>query len=160
MLTNKEKPILMIPVGLPGSGKTTYYQTVHTYTRISKDVIRFSMLKSKETKIYFDAEIEPLVTDFHWKQFKAAISKKENIYLDNTNLTIEKRRPYIRLAKEKDYFVAAVHFHISMDLILQQNEQRAEVVSPQIIGKMDQALNWPLRCEGFDMILTIRRWLK
>ena len=53
-------PELIIPIGIPASGKSTYYAAKYpTYTHISKDEIRFEKYEYFKTGIDFKAEDEP-----------------------------------------------------------------------------------------------------
>ncbi len=60
---------LIIPIGIPGCGKTTYYNTEYKskgYYRVSPDEIRFAILNYPESGIDFDETKEEEVWNAVW----------------------------------------------------------------------------------------------
>lgn len=85
---------IYIPIGLPGCGKTTLYET-HLkgkgVIRISADDIRFRKLDSEVSHIYFDESIEKEVWDEYYHSLSVYLEHGASVYCDCTNLTLAKR---------------------------------------------------------------------
>ena len=90
---------IYLPIGLPGSGKSFWAiekaKNDINIIIISKDNIR-EMLKGK---YIFDDRLEPLVTKITVSAFIEAIYNKNDIILDETNLTKKVRNFWINEAK-------------------------------------------------------------
>lgn len=91
---SEQKQMIYIPIGLPGCGKSTYYAK-HLENkgvkRVSADDLRFSMLQSAKTGIYFEPSIEPTVWHTFYAHLGQLVREKADIYIDATNLTCERR---------------------------------------------------------------------
>lgn len=132
------KKLIMV-TGIPGSGKTTWIKkeisnqlnSIH----ISRDIIRFSLLKDNED--YFSKEDE--VFKIFISSIQSAIDGDfENIYIDATHLNPKARNKVLNKLNLKDVIVSAVNFEISLATCLERNEQRTgrEVVPKSVIRKM------------------------
>lgn len=125
---------LIIMVGAPGSGKSTYIRNhmsliagiAGTTTYVSRDEIRFSLLKDNEP--YFSKEKET------WKIFlekiKMALHSYDNVFVDATHLSVASRTKLINGLKNKEVdfsniFVYALVMDVCLAKCLEQNENRA-----------------------------------
>jgi len=135
---------IIIPIGPAGCGKSTYQMKNYPhYTLISPDLIRFKILDSENTKIYFDYEFEPQV----WKQvytlLEEAIICAYNIYFDATNLTQKRRYPLVSRALRKGYRIHMIYFNFPLDIILKRNNERERIVPEEIIKEQYKKLEPP-----------------
>jgi len=90
---DSSKSELILLVGLPGCGKSTFAKKYYdSYTYINQDTD-----KTKEKSN---------------KKLLAAIKKKENIIIDNTNLDFDKRQEIIQLVNNDEYIVKIIVFDI------------------------------------------------
>ena len=130
-------PELIIFVGIPASGKSTYYENNYslTHKRINLDTLK---TRKKE-----------------WKYFTELLESDENIVIDNTNTTIEVRNKFIDAAKEKDYTIKAIVFRISTELALERNAKRENRVPKLAIYTAVRKLEEPSKDEGFEEIEVI-----
>lgn len=114
-------------VGAPGSGKT-YWLNNHkkeiktSYAIISRDVIRFSMLKEGDE--YFSKEKE--VYKEFISQIKTSLANNEETYVDATHLNLGSRA---KLLSAIDGYNDNIEIHAivikrPLDIILAQNAQR------------------------------------
>ena len=108
-----------MPIGLPGSGKSTWAikkakKDINTII-ISKDNIR-EMLKGE---YIFDDRLEPLVTKITVNAFIEAIYNNNDIILDETNLTKRVRNFWTNEAKNlnEDCEIVYVIFPEREDLL-------------------------------------------
>lgn len=115
---------LFLMCGPAGSGKTTWVKNhigiddIH----ISRDAIRFSMVKENED--YFSKEKE--VFQHFINAIKTAIynSDIENIYADATHLNKKARAKVLSQLPLKDIDVIPVNIHIPKDRCIYQNSLR------------------------------------
>ena len=83
---------LIVLVGLPGSGKSTFCDIYEDYYRISQDEM------GKEG---------------HLKNFKQALEENKDIIIDRCNFNIDQRQRYIKPAKEKGYKTLIIWLQVS-----------------------------------------------
>ena len=143
---NKKKVFLMC--GPAGSGKTTWvreHATPGTSAHISRDRIRFSMVK--EDEYYFSRE-DDVRYEFH-KEIYDAIHCPwvEEVYIDATNLTKKGREKLIRdIRIPLDWVdITAVAIKPSVEQCLAQNAKRSgrECVPEKVIMNMYSSFEDP-----------------
>jgi len=152
---NNESKELVIPIGPAGCGKSTYRMKNYSkYTLICPDLIRFKILDSENTKIYFDYEFESQV----WKQvyilFDEAIKCGYNIYFDATNLTQKRRYPLVCRALRKGYKIHMIYFNIPLEVALERNTKRERKVPDEVIKEQFEKLEPPQLWE-YDKLTII-----
>lgn len=152
-----KKTKLYIMVGVAGSGKSFWLQS-HvrafdpSYAIISRDKIRFSMVKEDEP--YFSKE--PEVYKEFINQIKTSLVTNVETYVDATHLTERSRAQLIRaLGKTlKEVEVNAIVIKTPLNKILEQNNRRVgrEIVPEEQIRRMYSSFSIPTIEEGFDKI--------
>ncbi|MHA1339738.1 MAG: AAA family ATPase [Promethearchaeota archaeon] len=148
---------LVIPIGPAGCGKSTYQMKNYPhYTLMSPDLIRFKILDSENTKIYFDYEFEPQV----WKQvyilFEEALNRGDNIFFDGTNLTQKFRYPLVCRALRKSYKIHMIYFKIPLEVALERNRKRERKVREEVIKEQYEILEPPEPWE-YDKLTIISK---
>ncbi|MHA1191268.1 MAG: AAA family ATPase [Promethearchaeota archaeon] len=129
-------PVMIVPVGAAGCGKTTlYHKDYSSFTRISADDIRFEILNSLKTNVFFDLNMEPRIWREVWKSFLSVITKEDDIYLDATNLTMRTRTPFVSVARFFGYTIRYIIFKTTIMDTLNQNEKRERKVPENVICK-------------------------
>lgn len=156
----KKKLILMI--GQPGVGKSTYIQqrmNEHPEEKacvVSRDAIRFSLLESGDE--YFDKEKQVFSTFI--KDGKAALEKYDNVYMDATHLNPASRDKVLRHFRNMDVDLCAVYIHAPLELAILQNENRKGTrgyVPKEVIRRFFNSIIPPTIDEGFVEIKTIHK---
>lgn len=142
--------VLIMTVGLPASGKSTWCKGFKNSFVISYDGIRKQLYGDESVQGNF-AEIEK---EFD-KQVKMAVRSYEYIVLDATNIYQNRRKEFIK--KWKKYFDEfwAVQFPLTVDECKERNKQRERQVPESVIDRMDKNMQWVERGEGFHAIWTI-----
>jgi predicted kinase len=129
----------VIFVGLPGSGKTSYYSQhfAATHAHVSRDV---QQSPERENAL-----------------IRECLRAKRSFVLDNTNSTRSVRAPYIREAKAAGFRVAACFFDTPVRTAIGRNNHRKDkkAIPVPAILRTAKHLQLPSMDEGFDDVRTI-----
>jgi predicted kinase len=136
-------PECLIFVGLPASGKTTFYQRrfVLTHQHISKDLWPNSANKDRR-----QAEL-----------MRLALSQGLSVVIDNTNPALADRAPVIALAREFGARVIGYYFTATTREAIGRNrgrEGKARVPDVAIFTRAKRMAK-PLLEEGFDELYAV-----
>lgn len=153
---------LLIMVGLPGSGKSTWarrYLRCHPdYRIISTDNVR--------RQLYGDAAIQGEWRDI-WQDVVQQLSEgrqaiaqgqASGIVYDATNVRRRHRREFVQTARRYGYApVVAVWMDTPLDICLARNQARSRQVPTEIIEKMYRQLMGapPTQAEALDQVYRV-----
>jgi predicted kinase len=142
---------VVLTIGLPGSGKTTWYKR-RGVTPLSSDMLR---------NILFDDITEQRYQGLVFSTLRSLlrarlIAKMPWNYVDATNLSPHERRQWIKMAKSFGYEVQAVFFDVPLEVCLERNSKRDRQVTDEVMHKMAERLRPPVFKEGFDKITVVR----
>lgn len=142
---------VVLTIGLPGSGKTTWYKR-RGVTPLSSDMLR---------NILFDDITEQRYQGLVFSTLRSLlrarlIAKMPWNYVDATNLSPHERRQWIKMAKSFGYEVQAVFFDVPLSVCLERNSKRDRQVTDEVMHKMAERLRPPAFKEGFDKITVVR----
>jgi predicted kinase len=145
------KGYVVLAIGLPGSGKTTWFRR-RGVTPLSSDLLRNILFDDVEEQRY-----QGLVFSTLRSLLRARlIARMPWNYVDATNLSIHERRQWIKMAKSFGYEVQAVFFDVPLEVCLERNRSRDRMVSEEIMRKMAEKLKPPVFEEGFSKITVVR----
>jgi predicted kinase len=134
----------VILVGLPGSGKSTFYRErfAATHDHVSKDLMRNARYPEKRQ--------QDLIT--------GSLAAGRSVVVDNTNPTRAERARIISLAREQGASVTGYFFDTSARDALRRNRARGgrERVPDVAIFTVRKRLEPPERSEGFDRLSVVR----
>jgi predicted kinase len=130
----------VIFIGVQGAGKTTFYKkrVFETHVRISRD-----MVKTRHRE-------QVLVT--------ACLVAKQPFVVDNTNVLLRQRAPFIASSKTAGFRVVGYYFDCDVREALRRNNARpvGQVIPPAgVIGNFKR-LERPSMIEGFDKLWVVR----
>ncbi len=142
---------VVLAIGLPGSGKTTWYKR-RGVTPLSSDLLRSLLFDDIGEQRY-----QGLVFSTLRSLLRARlIAKMPWNYVDATNLSPHERRQWIKMAKSFGYEVQAVFFDVPLAVCLERNSKRDRQVTDEVMHKMAERLKPPSFKEGFEKITVVR----
>ncbi|MGA8044159.1 MAG: AAA family ATPase [Terracidiphilus sp.] len=145
------KGYVVLAIGLPGSGKTTWFGR-RGVTPLSSDLLRNILFDDVE-----EQRFQGLVFSTLRSLLRARlIAKMPWNYVDATNLSAHERRQWIKMAKSFGYEVHAVFFDVPLEVCLERNRSRDRMVSEDVMRKMAEKLKPPAFEEGFEKITVVR----
>jgi predicted kinase len=149
----KKQPrgVVVLTIGLPGSGKTTWYKR-RGVTPLSSDLLRTILFDSITEQRY-----QGLVFSTLRSLLRARlIAKMPWNYVDATNLSPHERRQWIKMARGFGYEVHAVFFDVPLETCMERNRRRERQVPEEVMRQMGQKLKPPTFKEGFSKIIVVR----
>jgi predicted kinase len=137
------RPEVLILIGLPGAGKSTFYRQrlAATHRHISKDLLQNA--KNKQ------ARQDALVRE--------ALSGGQSVAVDNTNVSPAERAPIIVIARESGARIVGHYIEATTREAVARNERREEKkgrVPKVAIFTCAKRLVPPSLAEGFDALHT------
>jgi predicted kinase len=134
---------LIVLVGLPGSGKSTYFHAhfAATHAHVSKDL----MPKARRRDDHQQRDIE------------AALAVGKSVVVDNTNPTPDVRASLINLGRRHGARIVAIYFETDVRTAIMRNRRRegkARVPDVAIFATKKKLVP-PALEEGFDEVRVI-----
>ncbi len=130
----------VIFIGIPGSGKSTFFveRFFATHIRINLD-----MLKTRHREMIMLA---------------ACIEAKQSFVVDNTNITATERARYIPPARQAGFRVSGYYFQSILADSLQRNQKRSgkALIPRKGVAARYHQLELPEYTEGFDKLFYVK----
>jgi hypothetical protein len=136
-------PELVILIGLPGAGKSTFFQQRFgsTHAHVSKDNLEAHRRDER-----------------HDALLREALGRQQSVVVDNTNVTLAQRAPLIAAARRHGVRVVGYYFESTTQECVNRNFGREGRARIPVLGIFAAAkrLVPPTAAEGFDELYTVR----
>jgi len=147
-LTDRQRIVIL--VGLPGSGKSSYLERLGIRP-LSSDSLR-SLLADDETDQRVNARV--FVALRYLLRHRLAIGRPVT-YVDATHLGLEERKPYFQIAQAYGCDVEALFFNVPLAVCKQRNLGRSRIVPDEAMERMADRLVPPRLAEGFAKVTIV-----
>jgi predicted kinase len=141
---------VVVLIGLPGSGKSTYLERIGA-AGLSSDGLRKLLVDDESDQSIHGRVFETLR---YLLRQRLALGRLVT-YIDATNLTLEERHPYIAIGHAYGCEIEAVFFNVSLEICLERNRLRRRTVPEEAMRGMAQKLKPPQSNEGFTRITVL-----
>ncbi len=134
------RPLMIILMGLPAAGKSTFYArelAPHGIAHINLDTLRTRNRELLQIREYLRTGV--------------------SFAVDNTNTLPEERARYIKLAAAADYRIEGYFLRSRVQECIRHNEERDKKVPIAAIAAMSARLILPSQSEGFDALYFVNR---
>lgn len=119
-------PILIVPIAPSGSGKSTLYESLHSVNfalhHFSWDLLRLKYYSPDYGIAWHMYQHDVNFFDRALNEFKQAVVRREDIYIDNMNLTVASREQFVKLATVYGYRKIAYYFDVPFDELYKRHE--------------------------------------
>lgn len=161
--------VLVVLVGLPGTGKSTFRktfkdETLIKFVEISSDdwIDEFAAEKGKTYTEVFK-EVVSVATTLANERANRAAANFENVVWDQTNLTVAKRKQI--LDKFNNYVKICITFEIPDEVewlkrLYKRAGTEGKYIPYGILHGMIKTYQPPTLAEGFDLVMTREEYLK
>ncbi len=160
LLEEKDKE-LVLTVGLPGTGKSTYInQKYKKHLIVSNDklVVAYGKKNNMTYNEAFDAIGRDKIIAMGKRNFQKALKTGRDIILDNTNLTKKIRKEYLDITPP-DYRLTAVVFKLKAGELNKRlkgrEKETGKSIPKDVMKKMKGDYEEPSKAEGFDKIIKV-----
>jgi predicted kinase len=145
------KGAVVLAVGLPGSGKSSWFKR-HKISPLSSDLLR---------ALLFDDPTEQRFQDLVFSNLRSMlkarlIARRPLNYVDATNLSPHERHTWIKMARDYGYEVNAVYFDVPVEVCMERNRRRERNVPEDVMRRLASKLRPPTFEEGFTKITVVR----
>jgi predicted kinase len=149
--STQPKGAVVLSIGLPGSGKSTWFKR-HNILPLSSDMVRILLFDDVTEQRYQDLVFSTLRSMLRAR----LLARRPSNYLDATNLSAHERRSWIKLAHDFGYEAHAVFFDVPPEVCIERNRRRDRNVPEDVMQRMAAKLRPPKFEEGFAKITVVR----
>jgi predicted kinase len=146
-----KKGAVVLAIGLPGSGKSSWFKR-HNIIPLSSDLVR---------GLLFDDATEQRFQDLVFSSLRSLlrarlIAGRPMNFIDATNLSPKERHSWIKMAQDFGYEAHAVFFDVPTEVCMERNRKRLRNVPDEVMLRMAQKLRPPKFDEGFAKVIVVR----
>lgn len=149
--TLNNKPILIILVGCPGAGKSTFgkkFAQENGLVYVSTDEIRAEIGKGES-----DQSVSTAAFGLARQRISIALGIGKNAMIDATNVNRKSRRNWINLGRGHGAFIIAIAFEVPKNELLKRDAQRERHVGLEVIDSFVNKYERPTETEVDKVII-------
>ena len=135
---NDSPPRLIVIMGIPASGKTTFYNQVFAPQGVEH--INLDTLRTRNREM---------------QRVQECVASKQSFAVDNTNTLPQERERYISIAQQAGYRIEGYFLQSRIQDCINRNSQRDSKVPVAAITAMSARLVLPNKSEGFDALYFV-----
>ncbi len=147
----KSKGAVVLAIGLPGSGKSSWFRR-HNIIPLSSDLVRGLLFDDPTEQRFQDLVFSTLR---YMLRMRLVAGRPQN-YIDATNLSPRERHSWIKMAKDFGFEAHAVFFDVPTEICMERNRKRSRNVPDEVMQRMAAKLRPPKFDEGFAKITVVR----
>jgi predicted kinase len=147
----KPKGAVVLAIGLPGSGKSTWFKR-HGVVPLSSDLMRHLLFDNVQEQRFQDLVFSTLRSLLRARM----IARMPWNYVDATNLSPKERRHWVKMAQDFGFEVHAVYFDVPLEVCMERNQKRHRIVPADVMQRMSAKLKAPTFDEGFSKITVVK----
>jgi protein phosphatase len=132
-IDNGKKKALIILVGPPASGKSTWgkkFAQENNIERVSTDEIR-GQIGSGEA----DQSVSAAAFGIARRKVADALRNEKSVIIDATSVNKKSRKDWIKIGRDFDAYIVAIAFEVPTDELYRRDAQRDRHVGPEIIDR-------------------------
>jgi len=137
---NIKKNFLIILVGLPASGKTTFAnilkKKLNLYFQVEVKIIDPDLLRDTLSPKIFDFQNEPHIREETFEKVRKYLKKGLIVISDDLNYYTSMRHDLKSIADDLGTKFYIIHISTPLELCLKRNEKRAKPISNNVIQKI------------------------
>ncbi len=143
---------LIVLVGIPGCGKSTYAQSLKNEDTIvlSSDLIRKELFNDEQNQ-----GKNTLVFDTLFDRAVENLRKGRNVVIDATNIIKNDRAKLLDNFKDLNILRKAIVIHTPIEICIERDLNRTRNVGEEVILRMANDFEMPTKEEGFDEISVV-----
>lgn len=143
---------LIVMVGIPGSGKSTYAKKHFGKTAqiLSSDALRKELLGDETNQKQNDIVFTEL-----YKRARGFLILGEDVVIDGTNINVFERKRVLNNFEDLSVEKIAIVMNTPIETCYHQNQQRERNVEESVIDMYAKNFEMPTTSEGFDKIEII-----
>src|SRR5579864_1431335 len=148
-LTDRPNPLeLTLLVGCPGSGKTTYRNTLTNSNVISMDDERQRLCGTPN-----DMSRNQEVFNNCFRELNKNMKAGENVVWDATSYSRKARKPLLESARNHGAKVNLIYWDLAIETLLKRNAEREKVVPEDIVWRFYKTIETPASYE-YDQLFV------
>ena len=159
----QNKPVLFVPIGASGSGKSTIYESMNKILRLktfSLDRMRLELYGDDYEIAFATSTKDKNFRNICNNHYRDLLREKKDLYLDNTNTSKKNRAFYITEARNRGYFIHALLLPVDLQTIINRQHIRQDKTIPtEAVVRQYMNINLP-KIGEFDRISVIDSNLK
>lgn len=154
---------LIVLIGIPGSGKSSYAQTIaKVYSQESEENYVVCSSDAVRARLYGDESIQgnpnTVFTHLH-NEVRENLENGVNVLYDATNVSRKSRKNIIKLGKSIPNTKIEAHVvWAPIETCIKRDAERDRHVGKEVIDKMLRRWETPWYDEGFDSLRFIPTW--